>query len=433
MVFEELIVYSYKENKIMKKYEFNTIGVSIVLGEKDRERLEGDSNGVGKTTFVELMRCLMGQKIKKTTLKSKEIIDNKIFVYIKCSLNNKTMYLGKKLYEQDGYILNKGKIDYEITKWEKKNENDYREEIESILVKNKEDVYNVKLSSLVEYILRDSIEGFVDILRIRRHPDVSASCIAYLSGLPYWLEMEINKIKAKIVKLKIKKDFVNSLKDEIADFRFEKKKLQVEVDELNKSISSLNITIGIRLYEENYKQAREEYSNLKKIILRNEKQANQYKQNITSLKQNKDNSDKLINLKCFYEQLLNYFPESLEKSYEEIVEFYAFMEGNREIIYTKNIEDLEMNIKILREKLQITEDTMESYSDILNNKEISEDYNWLINELNDKHKILSEVEYKIEVYESQKKINEEINKYKVDILSKNIEFQKLFDKYEQVV
>ena len=433
MLFEELIVYSFKENKILNKYKFNAIGVSIVLGEKDRNRLEGDSNGVGKTTFVELMRCLLGQKIKKNTLTSKEIIDNKVFIYIKCNVNNSTMYLGKKLYEQDGYILNKDKIDYEISKWDKKNENDYREKIEAILVKNKEDVYNVKLSSLNEYILRDSIEGFVDIFRINRHQDASAACLAYLGGLPYWLEMEINKIKAKIRKLKIKKDFVNSLKDEITDFRFKKKKLQIEVDELNESIANLNITISIKLYEEKYKQAREEYSNFKKIILRNEKQANQYKHNIVSLKQNKDNSDKLINLKDFYEQLLNYFPKSLEKSYEEVVKFYAFMEGNREIIYAKNIEALESNIKTFKKKLEKVEGAMESYSDILNNKGISEDYNWLINELNEKHKILSEVEYKIEVYESQKKINEEINGYKAEILSKNIKFQKLFEKYEQVV
>ncbi|KZL91702.1 DUF2326 domain-containing protein [Clostridium magnum] len=430
MLFEELIVYSLNENKILKEYEFNTTGISIVLGEKDRDRIEGDSNGVGKTTFVELIRCLLGQRIKKTILNSKEIVENKVFVYIKCRVNNKILYLGKKLYEQNGYILNEEKIHYDIGNWEKKSESEYREKIENILVKNKEETYNVKLSSLMEYVARDSVEGFIDICRSNRHADLAAACLAYLCGLPYWFEMEINKIKTQINKLRVKKEFINSLKDEIADLRVEKKKLQIEVDELNESISNLNITNSINLYEEKYKQAREEYSDLKKVIIRNERQADQYKRNILSLKQNKENSEKLINLKDFYEQLLNYFPGNLKKSYEEIVEFYAFMEGNREIIYTKNIENLEKSIELLKEKLDKVKNTMESYSAIINNKEFTEDYNSLINKLNEKHKVLSEIEYKIDVYDSQKKINKEINEYKSKILTNNTKFQNLFEKYE---
>ncbi|NFD92795.1 DUF2326 domain-containing protein [Clostridium sporogenes] len=433
MLFEELVIYSCKDNIILKEYKFNKNGVSIILGEKNRERLEGDSNGVGKTTFVEILRCLLGQKIKKTIVNSKEINDNKIFTYLKCKMDRKTVYLGKKLYEQNGYILYSNKVTYELHKWEFFEEDKYREKVEKLMISNSESVYNIKLSSINEYLIRDSIEGFIDLIRPKRHADVSAACLAYLCGLPYWLEMEINKIKTKINKLKIKKQYISSLNDEIADIKIEKKKLQIEVEELNESIANLKMIDSISLYEEHYKIAREQYAELEKIKLKKERQCKQYRKNIKSLEQNKYNSEKLVQLEDFYKQILKYFPENLTKSYKEVVEFYDFMDKNRSYIYTQNIEKLMIEIGELKLKIKNLRNTMESYSKMINNKEFSEDYNYLISILNEKHKLLSDAEYKIEVYDSQRNINKEINKYKAEILENNNKFQKLFDQYEELI
>ncbi|MGN2338370.1 DUF2326 domain-containing protein [Clostridium cagae] len=432
MIFEELIIYSYKDKRILKEFKFNKVGVSIILGEKDRDKIEGDSNGVGKTTFVELIRCILGQKFQSKFLKSRELIDNAIFVYMKCLIDNKTIFLGKHISSQDGYILYSEKVDFNLDKWERYSEEKYRYKVQELLVENNNELYNVKLASLNEYIIRDEEIGFVDIIRPKRHEDISTACLMYLCRLPYWFEMEINKIKNEINKLKSKKNYINSLDDDIADIRIQKKKLRKEIDDLNKNISNLNIISNIELYEERYKKAKEQYSILKKDMLKKQRQMKQYKRNISSLRQNKENSKMLLELEEFYNQIMGYFPEKLIKSYNEVVEFYTFMDSNRGQIYENNMFKLDNDIKLIKEKISNLEKNISQYSDIINNNDFLIDYNYLTNELNEKYKKLSEIEYKINVYDSKKGIIEDINDYKADILKENKKLQDLFKEYDSI-
>lgn len=277
MILEELIIYSYKEEKVLKKFEFNAVGVSIILGEKDRNKIEGDSNGVGKTTFIELMRCILGQKFQSKFLKSKELIEASIFVYMKCKVNNKTIFLGKHIRSQDGYIYYNEKIDFNLELWEKYSEEDYRHKIQEILIKNDNKSYPITLASLNEYIIRNEEVGFIDIIRPKRSVDISTACLMYLCRLPYWSEMEINKIKNEISKLNVKKNYINSLEDDIANIKIQKKRLKKEIDDLNEDILNLSIINNIELYEERYKVAKEEYSILKKTMLKKQRQMKQYK------------------------------------------------------------------------------------------------------------------------------------------------------------
>lgn len=129
---------------------------------------------------------------------------------------------------------------------------------------------------------------------------------------------------------------------------------------------------------------------------------------------------------------MGYFPEKLIKSYNEVVEFYTFMNDNRGQIYQKNMLELEQDIKVIKEKINNLKKNISQYSDIINNNDFLIDYKYLTNELNEKYKTLSEAEYKISVYDSKKNINEEINDLKVKILEENKELQNLFEKYDNI-
>lgn len=86
MILKQLIVYSFRNKIVEKEYSFNDFGLNIILGVKKDENDE--SNGVGKTTMVECIKCLLGSSIPVDFTKSTVLYEKDIFLVLKIYINN---------------------------------------------------------------------------------------------------------------------------------------------------------------------------------------------------------------------------------------------------------------------------------------------------------------------------------------------------------
>lgn len=71
-------------------------------------------------------------------------------------------------------------------------------------------------------------------------------------------------------------------------------------------------------------------------------------QNIEGLEQRHKRMRELVDLKAYFKQITKYFPEDLEKNYDDMEKFFAYMLENRGDYFKSRIEKLEEEL----EKLQ---------------------------------------------------------------------------------
>lgn len=412
MIIKELNIFSCADNKILKTYTFVINGLNIILGERKEEGKE--TNGVGKTTMVEAISYILGSS-KPKDFNSSLLASKDIFLVLEVLVHNNTLWLARLINDdKHGYILSgSNALTYRIESWEKEESKKYKEYVNS-LFDSQDDA--PAFSSLREYIIRDEKKGFVDIGLPNRKAILESSYLAYLFNLPFTFEKEIADVKNKQKELSKKITLINSLKNEIGTLKMNEKKIEKEIEDLDKMIKRVNLNEKFSNDANQYRENKSIYNKLQKEIFELEHIKKQYAKNINNLEE-KLNEIKLLNdIEPFYKQLIDYFPESVRKNKDEIFTFYNFMVDNRGIYFNHKIEEVNHEINVKTSELAEYSKVLENISRNFSNTDIVVDISQISDEKSKKYEELAGIKLKIKLYEEKTTVNSEINKLKQEIL-----------------
>lgn len=406
MILEELIVYSHRTEEILKEYKFNIVGLNIILGEK--RTTNDETNGVGKTTMIECIEMLLGKSIPKQYENNDIIIEKDIMIILKIRVNEDTIFIARMFNSpKKGYSIKSSEISYDINDWHVYSSTEYKELIHNLVFAN-EELNFTSFSSLREYIIRDEKRGYNDITLTGRDATKTYSYLSYLFGLPYNAETEINNIKKEIDKLKQQIKYIESGTN-INSLILKEDTLNNEIINMKRSIKSFDITGQYEVNSLKYSELKTELNKIQKQIFESEHIKQQYEKNIENLEAKTKDIKKLKDIAPFYNQLVGYFPESINKNYKEIESFYNFMVENRGKYFSDKIDKLVMKIKNWNQEKQEIERALKESAELLKNDKLVDDITSMINEMEKKQLELAEIRVKISEYNQRNKINDNIN------------------------
>lgn len=424
MIIQELIVYSFKEKQIKEHYPFNQNGLNIILGERREKRQE--TNGVGKSTMVEVINYILGMECPKELIKSKALIENELFIILKIKANNKNTFLGRYLLKHnEGYILENDKLSFELSDWHNEDNDKYREYINTFVLNLGQN--DPKFTSLKEYIIRDEKKGFMGIGLPQRNAADEARYLSYLFNIPAYFEAEIKIIKNKLKAVNEKLKVINSLKNEIVELKSKQKDILAKMKNLDKDIQNVEITENLKDSAKKYKNIRKKYNETQNEIFELEYINKQYKLNIEDLEEKLNEIKKLNDIEPFYNQLIGYFPNEIAKSQSEIETFYEYMVENRGKYFKFKIAETERLIKELNTELKKLDEYIKHYSSVFKQTSLLKDINKINEEKNLLFKQLDEVRGKITLYEEKSQTQTQINTLKQQILQEIQIKQDIFD------
>lgn len=431
MILEELIVYSRSNCKILKRYPFNTVGVNIILGIKKEK--EEESNRVGKTSFVESIRYLLGSRIPDIFKKKSKILEEDITLILTVSNNRGKLYLARVISDENiGYINRTGELNFNIHEWEQYKDKQYKDEVEKIFMSGNKIANPPTFAALREYLIRDEKKGFNDITLSRKAVN-QYKVLAYLFGLDGSAENEISKLKEKEKTLNDRIKFIDSIVSDIATLRVKEKKLTDELKELTDISQKIEVTKNIEISKKDYKKLKKNYNEINEKILKLESIKEQYRVNIENLKVTVSKVKELDDVKEFYNQVLKYFPDDLAQNYDDSLEFYQFMLSSRGRYFNERIDKVSDMISSLEEKKKKIENEIDKQVDTLQSTTVVGDINNILQMISDKNKELSDVTTQIEQYDSKDQIINEIDELQQEIITKTNMNREVFQSYKDIV
>lgn len=430
MILKELIIINLIQKKILKNYVFKEAGINLILGLK---RCENDeSNGVGKSDMVDSIRYLLGRSMP-SQFDNHILKEQDIFIVLKVQIEpDKFAYLGRRMQEDDkGYILEGTSLLLDISSWEPKESDDYKFYIKNIIYKNDIKNENPKISSVMEYVIRDEKKGFNEIKLSDRNALQSYSVLDFLCELPYDLERRIRPLKDQQKDLNKQLTIIKGMENEILELKVRKVKLEEEISELGRIIKDIDISSKFEVDGGKYKIYKKQLNKVQNSIFELEFILKQYRQNILDLEEKVDKMQLVDGLEDFYSQAIGYFPNQLKKNYNEMKLFYEFMLENRGSYFKEKINEIEASLDDLYKEKSRLKLIISETSKILKNTELVDDINNLSENLTDKNKELAEVNIKIEVYDKKANINKKINDLKSNVLKLNQENERLLEIYKE--
>lgn len=427
MILREMYIISLKDKEIYKKYVFNAVGLNIILGVA-----KTDSNGVGKTAMVDAIRMVLGEKLPIDFNKKEELTKRDILIVIKAEMGEKIKYLGRQIIDADNAYIS-DKIVMDLRAWEPYELDRYREIIQEYMYENMVLEGAPSFQSIREYIIRDEKAGFTDIgLSMRKATQIS-QCLEFLSLLPTHYEAEIRKLKNEQSDLEEDIKVIKTIAKDIVRLKSDKTKIEIEIKKIREMLDSIDVNDKIDYDEERYLQAKKRLKRVESQIFKNEFSKKQFEQNIDNLEQKHQKMRELVNLQGYYKQLLNYFPESLSKNYEEMEKFFAYMLENRGDYFKRRIKLLgEEATKLVEEKKRLQEIIAVS-TQVFQNTQIVDDIHTINEQLNKEYERLADVNIKINKYNEINDIKIAINEKEKEILEKMLEYQKDYNQYADYV
>lgn len=413
MIFKELIIYSFKEKKILENYPFNIYGLNIILGER-REKGQ-ETNGVGKSTMIDTINYILGRECPKEFSKSKEVCEKELFAVLNLEVNKKNLFLGRYLLEpEEGYVLDSESVSFELKNWTSMDNEKYREYINMFIINLNKNT--PRFTALREYIIRDEKTGFMGIGLPRRKAVDEAKYLSYLFNLPTGFEEEINVIKNSLKTVNNKLKLINSLKNEIVELKAKQKDVFVKMKDIDEYIKNIEIVGSLKDSAKKYNTIRKNYNYIQNEIFELEHINKQYKLNIEDLEEKLNEIKKLNDIESFYKQLIGYFPNEISKNQSEIKAFYEYMVENRGNYFKYKILETEQSIKRLKGELKTLEQQIKHYSGVFKQSAILKDITKMNEEKNLLFQQLDEVRGKISLYEEKAQTNAEITTLKQKIL-----------------
>jgi len=431
MKIKRLVIYSQLRETIIKEYTFNEYGLNIILGVKSDTNSEG--NGVGKTSMVESIRYLLGASIPKDFTNRKKLIEENIMLVLEVSINNEDIFFSRIITEpKKAYIKINGDLNFNLDNWKCYKDKDFKAEVDDLLLKNISESERPSFASIREYVIRDEKSGFIDITLPRRSAINSYEILSFLMGINCKDEWEILELKNKQQALQNKLKIIETLNGDISEIKIKEKKIQEELNHLTNIINSINIKENIKINEEEYKKAKNELKDISSKIIKLEHIKEQYNMNIANLVKKVDSIKALDDIKLFCKQITNYFPEQLEKNYDEILEFYNFMVDNRGKYFDNKVSKLNVTIEELQNHKEILQEKVNKEASVLSNTTVIEDLNSIIQKIKEKDSELANLKLKIEQYSQKDIINKEINNIKQEVIRITNLKQEIFDTQKSI-
>lgn len=427
MILKELYVVSLREKEIINKYIFNDYGVNVILGVAKK-----DSNGVGKTAMIDAIRMLMGEKMPQDFQHKEELVKRDIFLALKIDVNGTTQYLGRQIVDdENGFIANDFLMD--ITAWTMYDLNGYRKLVQAFVYGNLNKANIPTLQAIREYIIRDEKQGFSDITLPKRKAIQTSQCLNFLSLLPINFEAEINVLKSEQSALQNEIKIIKILAKDISKLKNEKIKLEAEVNRLNNMLNTVNVSDKIDYDEEKYIKVKNKLKAVELQIFKKEYSKKQFEQSIEGLEQRHKKMRELINLQEYYKQILGYFPDKLEKNYEDMDKFFSYMVENRGAYFKKRISVLEKELENLHEDKKDLQNLICESTKIFQNTQLVEDIHNINEQLNIEYQKLADVKMKIEKYNEINRLNKELNEKGKEILEKTLQYEKEYMEYQETI
>lgn len=422
-----MYIINLKDKEILKRYVFNTVGLNIILGVAKK-----DSNGVGKTAMIDAIRMVLGEKLPADFRKKEELAKRDILIVIKVEIEEKTQYLGRQIIDSDtAYISDK--IVMDLRAWEPFELNKYREKIQEYMYKDMVLEGAPSFQSIREYIIRDEKTGFTDIGLSGRRANQISQCLDFLSLLPTHYEAEIKKLKNEQSDLEEDIKIIKTIAKDIVKLKSDKVKIEIEIKKIREMLDSIDVSEKIDYDEEQYLQAKKRLKRIESQIFKNEFSKRQFEQNIDNLEHKHRKMRELVNLQDYYKQMINYFPESLSKNYEQMEQFFAYMLENRGDYFKRRIKQLEEEASKLVEEKRRLQDIITISTQVFQNTQIVDDIHSINEQLNKEYERLADVKMKINKYNEINDLKIAINKKEKEILEKMLEYQKEYNQYSDYI
>jgi len=433
VIFKSLTIMNYEKQITYNYYKFNETGLNIILGQKGFENDE--TNGVGKTALVECIKYCLGASLPLCFKNKLELFKHNIFVILEVIFNKKTLRIGRFLYDDSfAYITDNQKIVYTLSLSEMYNKDDFKFFIEKLVydfLNEDETIAPPSFASVREYLMREEKSGFQDIGLMRRTAVNVNQLLSFLSLIPYYFESNLNTVKNVIKDLKNELSIIKEIGKEIKEIQKKHEGTINEIAELKKNLETADVSSKISYDEKKYYILKENLSITQQKIHQLEYAKKQHEKNIKSLEENLKKVQDIIDLKDFYSQILDYFPERLIKNYDEMNNFYNFMIENRGAYFNKQIESLSARLQHLtNERLGYLKE-LSACTKFVKNSDLVVDLREISNQINDKYKEIAEYEFKIEKYKAKKSKEEEIKKQEKILEELTEKYEAVFRKYKK--
>ena len=423
MILKELYVISLKEKQVIKKYVFNEYGLNVILGVAKK-----DSNGVGKSAMIDAIRMILGEKMPSDFKHKEELAKRDIFIVLKIENKDKIQYLARQIIDDaNGYVAERVVMD--IKGWSIYELDHYRKYVQNIIFENLNGEDVPSLQAIREYIIRDEKQGFGDITLTKRRAIQNSRCLNFLSLLPLNYESDINKLKNEQEALQNEIKIIKTIAKDISKLKEEKIKLESEILKMERMLNTVNVSDKIDYDEEKYILAKKRLKNVESQIFKKEYSKKQFEQSIEGLEQRHKKMCELVNLQSYFKQMLQYFPEDLEKNYKDMEKFFSYMLDNRGSYFKRRIEKLEEKLERLQSTKRELQNTISESTKIFQNTQLVDDIHNINQQLNTEYQKLADVKMKIDKYNEINSLMKKLNKKGKEIIEKTLEYEHEYNQY----
>jgi len=355
------------------------------LNEPTAKQGEGkisDTNGVGKTLLVSVIKHVLGGDTEKA-LSSSFFMERKLWGTLTVDISGGLLTISRPLWRPladnlylvmeapgDAFreALGNAKIDLADIVSELELANlleaakspvrlQSKQEFQKFLAKLENidySVSNITFSALLDFIIRDEKVGFTDpISRIRRAQWVQYRSAQYLFGLPATTEETCSKLQEDISDLKVD---LNSMiaklhargvtgKDKLFNLRIA---AETKLGKVRQDIEEVNVVPSLGEARAAYQEVRKNFTAIVSALTKKERYLSGYAKNRDDLKSKAKTMSELLKVGEFYEDLIQFFPKQLE---ENIADFQSFFDGladDRERYYSDLILEIKADIKFLQ-------------------------------------------------------------------------------------
>ncbi|MVX62390.1 DUF2326 domain-containing protein [Clostridium chromiireducens] len=428
MILKNLKIYSIRDEKVIKEYEFNDYGLNLILGSKSEK-----GNGTGKSSMVQSISYLLGSKIPKDFQNRKKLNDLDIMLILTIKKEEEAIYLGRRISEKNkGFIKVGGEISFNLDNWNIYEDKEYKIEVEALFLKD-ESSESPSFASIREYIIRDEKEGFANITLLRRNATKGFEILSFLFGINFKAENEINKLKSEQDEKEKKLKLIESMSDDITEIRIKEKKIADEVKKLKDIATTVNVKENLELEKEEYTKVKLELNKTNERIIKLNNIVEQYQVTIDSLKENVDKIRELDDVEKFYNQMIGYFPDKIKRNKDEITNYYEFMVNSRGRYFNEKIVEMNGLLEELEKRKIQLEAKIEKRTLALKSTSIVEDINVILDKINEKNQELSDLRYKVEQYSMRETLVEEINNLKERIIKETYNYNELFKTFKKTI
>ncbi|WOI12892.1 DUF2326 domain-containing protein [Thalassospira lucentensis] len=331
-----------------KTLEFNP-GLNILLAERhESSGVRGTRNGTGKTSFIELLHFLVAEKRnKEDDFHNPSLINNKFEVIFDNSGSQLT--IEKTAGEASDLLLVNGREVAAI---------DLRSELSQTWFGLNSEItsqkYSPKFGALLSYFIRKERNGgFADpvLNSTSQKPWDSQVCLSYLLGFDWHLPQKLQLKKDE----KKNADALSSMikSGYLTDGELDLKKMQARADLLDseiqvkrRDVASAKVIDGYRSHEISANELTAKIRDMNEANLEDMDLCEDIELALVEV----EDSD-ISDVRSLYEQVGIFFPNQVQKRFEQVEQFHRQVSKNRQIHLKKELENARNRIELRRSEI----------------------------------------------------------------------------------